>query len=339
MKIKVNDIRPKDLMEIKKNAIKADIKYLLKKKYEFEEVACPACNSKKAREWINKEGFNFDECEECNTFYMNPRPNKKLLKEFYLQSKNYNFWDKHIFPKSEKVRKNKIFKPRASEIVKKCRKFSQKKEILLEVGSAYGTFCECIKEENYFKKVIALEPTPKLAQTCTKKGIEAYNCTVEDFEYPSQQIDVVTCFEVIEHLFNPKLFLMKIYDLLKEKGLVILTCPNGQGLYNRVFRKFSTEVNHEHLNYFNPESIKKLAASCGFKLVEITTPGQLDTDLIKNALRDYPAKFKGNESLNIILNKGVNTEKAFQEFLVSENLSTHMWTVLQKNKMEHSSIK
>ena len=71
MKIKVNDIRPKDLMEIKKDAIKADIEYLLEKKHEFENVACPACNSTKAKEWVKKEGFNFEECEACETFYMN----------------------------------------------------------------------------------------------------------------------------------------------------------------------------------------------------------------------------------------------------------------------------
>ena len=35
-----------------------------------------------------------------------------------------------------------------------------------------------------------------------------------------------------------------------------------------------------------------LAGSCGFKLVEITTPGILDTDLIKNALRDNPENLK-----------------------------------------------
>lgn len=330
MKIKVNDIRPKDLMELKGNAIKADIKYLLEKKHEFKKVSCPACNSTKSKEWVKKEGFNFVECEACKTFYMNPRPNKKLLKDFYLQSKNYIFWDKYIFPTSEKVRKNKIFKPRASAIIKKCKAFTSKKEILLEVGSAYGTFCECIKEENYFKKVIALEPTPKLSQTCARKGIETYNCTVEDFEYPEGRIDIVTCFEVIEHLFEPKLFLKKVHALLKEKGIVVLTCPNGQGLYNRVFRILSTEINHEHLNYFNPTSMQKLAESCGFNLVEITTPGVLDTDLIKNALINNPKEFKESESLNIILQKGEKTEKAFQKFLVSENLSTHMCAVLQK---------
>ena len=37
-----------------------------------------------------------------------------------------------------------------------------------------------------------------------------------------------------------------------------------------------------HLNFFNPDSIQLLLQRCGFAVVEIKTPGQLDMDILKN---------------------------------------------------------
>ena len=50
----------------------------------------------------------------------------------------------------------------------------------------------------------------------------------------------------------------------------------------------SSCVDHEHLNYFNPSNIKLLAERAGFRILENGTPGELDVEIIENALKAKP---------------------------------------------------
>src|SRR5687768_12901244 len=113
MNFKENDIRPVDLMKMKEPALEHDKKCLRDKRPLFIHVPCPACGIEASEFWAMKEGFSYDKCQRCRTIFMNPRATENILYEFYDQSQNYAFWNKHIFPASEQARKQKIFIPRA----------------------------------------------------------------------------------------------------------------------------------------------------------------------------------------------------------------------------------
>ena len=59
MSFKENEIRPKDLMELKIPALEHDIKYLQDKIPNFKTINCPACDSKNHLHWAEKMKFNF----------------------------------------------------------------------------------------------------------------------------------------------------------------------------------------------------------------------------------------------------------------------------------------
>ena len=133
------------------------------------------------------------------------RPSKTILEDFYKNSLNYAYWANYIFPASEDIRKKKIFKPRAL-FLKENLNSNHLNGNLLEVGSAYGYFCEEIKKLNLFKKVVAIEPTPDLAKVLKNKNIDVIESSYEEAKL-SFKFDVIVNFEVIEHLFDPKEFL------------------------------------------------------------------------------------------------------------------------------------
>ena len=64
----------------------------------------------------------------------------------------------------------------------------------------------------------------------------------------------------------------------------MLSCPNINGFDNLILKKNSSTIEHEHLNYFNPHSIKKLLKLSSFKILEVSTPGKLDFEIVKNFL-------------------------------------------------------
>lgn len=328
------DIRPSRFDEDHEKVILQDVEMLLNKRHEFVHVSCPACNSDRFVHRFVKREFNYVECNRCQTLFVNPRPSSEILDWFYRESKNYAFWNRHIFPTTEQSRREKIILPRVKRTVDLCRKYNVKMDSILEVGAGFGTFCIEIRAEKLFEHVIGVEPTPDLAESCRRKGIEIIELPLEKIEFPDNALfDVVVSFEVIEHLFSPREFFSHIFRLLKPGGIVILSCPNGRGFEVETLGPLSDTIDHEHLNYFNPNSISMLLDSCGFKVLEVFTPGVLDAELVRKKAIDKTFDLSQSPFLQQVLIKDWGKLGAlFQKFLSDYSFSSNMWAVAQKNK-------
>lgn len=312
--MKVSDIRPNKLLKKQAEMLAEDIAGIIKYKKNFIKVACPACSATQSVPAFEKYGFKFVQCKRCLTIYTNPRPTPEMLKKYYRISRNYAYWSKYIFPASENTRKKQIFRPRVQRIARIC---ADKTGSIMDVGAAFGTFCLEVKKLKVFKNIIAVEPTPELAQICRDRGFEVIERAFEDIEIINK-VDVVTAFEVLEHIFKPKEFILKARSILKAKGIMAVTCPNGQSFEIAYLKERSDSVDNEHLNLFNPQSLKKLFENCGFDILEVSTPGKLDVELVQN--KERPKGFV----------KLLTDKPAFQQFLADNMLSSHMWLVAQK---------
>jgi len=326
------DIRPREIMAKQRVAAVTDVGRMLSRYAEFTHVCCPACGSDAATPRFEKNGLEYVDCSRCRTFYVNPRPSPEVLDWFYRGSVNYAYWNEVVFPASEHARHQKIFVPRVDRLLELCRKYSTAHEALLEVGAGFGTFCAELKSRQVFDRVVAVEPTPDLARTCRNRGLEVLETSVErlDFE-DSTSFDVVASFEVIEHLFAPKEFISQVARLLKPGGLLILTCPNGQGFDIEVLGTHSNTVDHEHLNYFNPQSLAGLLENCGMEVLESFTAGKLDADLVRNQILSGSFDVSAQPFLKRILMESWDTVgEPFQQFLIEHGLSSNMWMVAKR---------
>jgi len=324
------DIRPPKMMDDKKPYIEIDLNFLKDNIHRWVNVNCPACNNEKFTIFCKKDGFSFFTCNDCNTVFMNPRPSQNLLHEFYEVSQNYIYWKNIIFPATEKIRRKNIFKPRAKMVADISKNAGFDGGTLLEVGSGYGLFCEEIEKTGCFKRIIAIEPTVDLSAHCKKLGFEVIQQPIEMLE-DKNIADVIASFEVIEHLFCPNLFINKCKNLLNPKGLLILTCPNIFGFDIVQLGAKSHTINHEHLNYFNPDSIKLLLQNSGFKILEIKTPGVLDAAIVRNQALDGQIDLIREPFLkSILLDNWEKFGTKFQKFLSSNCMSSHMMVIAQK---------
>ena len=328
-----NDIRPKKFDGGRLRAFFEDVATLNGQKNHFVLVNCPACGSKKNQQKFSKFGFHYVECDSCETLFMNPRPSQKVLDEFYKNSSAYTFWNKYIFPSSEKIRREKIFKPRVDKILEVCKKYRIKTKSVLEVGAGFGTFCEEMNSRNVFRRVVAVEPTPELASTCRQKSIEVIELPIEKiFLEKSQKFNVIVNFEVIEHLFNPNQFIKSCKKSLLPGGLLVITCPNGKGFDFLTLGKDCNSIDHEHLNYFNPESISKLISKNGLKVLEVITPGRLDAELVRNKINEGVLDISNQLFLKtVLIKKWEEIGSKFQNFISENGLSSSMWVIAKNN--------
>lgn len=327
-----NAIRPVELMAKQRIVALTDVGRLLSRCGEFVEVNCPACDANHSKPKFEKNGFSYVECQECSTFYVNPRPPSEVLEWFYRGSPNYAYWNEVIFPASEAARLERIFVPRVDRLLELCRKYAVETNAILEVGAGFGTFCGEIQRRKIFSKVVAVEPTPDLARTCRERGLEVLEMPVEQVQLDdNDRFDVVANFEVIEHLFSPTEFIKHMVRLLKPGGILMLACPNGLGFDVEVLGPASNTVDHEHLNYFNPASLAGLLSSHGLEILESFTPGKLDAELVRNKVLAGEFDITDQPFLKkVLIDQWEQLGQSFQEYLVQQGLSSNMWIVARK---------
>lgn len=329
--MKVNEIRPLSLVEEQQAYIDSDISWLLSNKEDFKESNCPCCNSSNKSFKLQKNRFEYYDCLDCKTFYMSPRPTAVILKAFYSNSKNYEFWAQKMFPRTEKKRQN-IFSKRVDLILEQLKIYNPHGNQLLEVGPGYGTFCNLLKQKKPSMKVKAVEPSKPLAEICKNSGIDVVNDTIENFSSSSnEKFDVIVCFEVIEHLSDPDSFLKSMRTLLNANGIIIFSCPNGLGFDVTLLQENSETIDHEHLNYFNPESVNLLLERAQLKEIETFTPGELDVSITRIANQKIKDLFENDKFLsNVFSRNNEKLDNMLQNLIKESKLSSNMF-VIAKN--------
>lgn len=319
--LRESDIRPDELMATQARLYAADVARLMEGAAQFVEVPCPACDEPGWEPQWSKYGLTYRRCVACTTVYVSPRPTPAQLDAYYTTSENYEYWSRVVFPASEAARRERIFRPRAQRVAELGGRGT-----LVDVGAGFGTFCEEVRDA--FDRVIALEPEPHLAERCRERGLEVVQARVEDAELDGT-VDVVTAFEVIEHLFSPREFLTRCAQMLRPGGLLVLTCPNVGGFDVQALGEASATVDAEHLNYFNPASLGALVERGGLTVVETSTPGRLDAELVRKAA------LNGDVALDAFLRRVLIDEwerlgSPFQDFLAANGLSSNLWLVARR---------
>jgi 2-polyprenyl-3-methyl-5-hydroxy-6-metoxy-1,4-benzoquinol methylase len=325
------EIRPDHLVQEQQAAFERDIARVLARQEEFLHVSCPACDASEGPEVWRKYGFTYRGCPQCETVYISPRPSPAVLDMYYSTSENYEFWNKHIFPASEATRRERIFRPRAERVVEICRRHGVSTGAILDVGAGFGTFLEEVRALGAFERIVAVEPTPSLVRTCRERGLEVIDRPIEQVELEGGAFDVVTSFEVIEHLFRPSEYVRQCARVLKPGGILILTCPNVKGFDVMVLREGSNAVDPEHLNYFHPASLSRLVSGHGFEVLEIQTPGKLDAELVRKRALSGEFDLSGQPFLkHVLLDEWERLGDRFQAWIAESGLSSHMWLVARR---------
>ncbi|HEY0833520.1 MAG TPA: class I SAM-dependent methyltransferase [Azospirillum sp.] len=325
------ELCPDELLGAQEAAYRRDIDRLLARRAEFVAVPCPACGGTDGAFAFEKFTLSFQRCAACRTLYMSPRPSPAVMGDYYANSENYKYWAEHIFPASEASRREKIHKPWLARVVELCERYGVPRGTLVEIGPGFGTFAALATQSGAFGRVVAVEPTPELAEACRQRGVDVVERRVEDIGDAVREADAVVAFEVIEHLFEPSDFIRHASRLLRPGGLLVLSCPNGEGFDIAMLGGESMAVDTEHVNLFNPVALGDLVARHGFEVLEATTPGRLDAELVREAALQGRHDLSGDPFLRrVLIDEWDRLGWPFQQFLAENGLSAHMWLVARR---------
>ena len=296
----------------------------------FVETNCPACGTKGVFSF-RKFGFSHNTCPKCATLFCSPRPVDSLISLYYTTYHAPELWTRLLL-KADKQRKILQHAPRVEKIISILRSKGQNMGgIALDLGAGSGAFASSLKNSGFFNDVIALDISDSCVAACKNAGLSARKGTISDIDPGS--LDLICMNDLIEHVFAPAGQLAECGKALKKNGFLAIATPNGEGFDFKILKEKTKNITPpEHLNYFNPRSIKLLLETAGFIPVVVETPGILDVEMIRKERESgFPLK-ASNEYLDFLLGQDANVLDNFQKFISQNGLSSHMLVIAQKKE-------
>ena len=291
--------------------------------------ACPICGHLPATFEFEKEGFAFMRCGNCTSIYVNPVPSPALLGHYYDGFESMHYFHQEVLAKTLD-RRRQIFSDRADMLAP----FVIPGGKVLEVGSSIGLFLEQALARKW--DVTGVEVNQALVErTRNELGANVIHGFVEQATLPDH-IDIAVLWEVLEHLVDPIVVLRKLSQHMGPQGRIAITVPNHNGI-----EYSACGLDHEmveapgHLNYFTQENIEQLFARCGFKVIELQTPGVLDfTNIMQEIRRCKQPPGMGDKFLTRLVDGISETDAKALDALVtqiiqSNKLSGNMFVVAQ----------
>jgi SAM-dependent methyltransferase len=326
--VKEKDIRPRQVFDEYLALSVEDIHTYFGDPTVFVEVACPACADGGYAPSFEKYEFRYVVCAHCGTLYANPRPLAALLETYYAGGKAPRFWNDHFFRSTAHARREKIFVPRARRLCELMAEVPEARyETLVDIGAGFGIFLDVMREEGRFQQVIGIEPNPHLAETCRRNGFAIIEKPVEEVAEAEVQADVATCFEVLEHVFDPLGFLQACRRILRPEGLVVFTPLTISGFDLQVLWERAQGIHPpHHLNFISVDGFRQLLRRSDLELIRLLTPGELDLDIVRNYAAEHP-EYDLPRFVREILSRPAGVQADFQAFLQRHLLSSHLWGV------------
>ena len=149
--------------------------------------------------------------------------------------------------------------------VRRINRLMPRRGRLLDVGSGLGYFLKVAQLDGW--DVTGLEPQESAAKHCRDcLGIDVRVGMLQDQNFLHESFDVVTLWDVLEHVHNPIDFLCQCIELVAPGGLLVIAIPNASGWPARLFRGQWRYVMFTHLNYFTTDFIRELLANRGLRV-------------------------------------------------------------------------
>lgn len=157
---------------------------------------------------------------------------------------------------------------------------------LLDVGCGSGQFLAAAARHGY--RVSGLDFNPVAMETARRRyGLPDLFCgTLEDFcgSRPEAQFEVITAFEVLEHLDNPKGFLRRTHGLLVPGGYLALSVP-FRDRWPRIRSLDLWDAPPHHFTRWSRKAIVGALSEAGFRVVRVATGWHVGEELIQAHVR------------------------------------------------------
>ncbi|MBN1661684.1 MAG: class I SAM-dependent methyltransferase [Anaerolineae bacterium] len=239
---------------------------------EVVSTSCHSCGADDAsflfEGWDRLHGqpgrFRVVGCRQCGLIYLNPRPTPAEIGRYYPQD-----YRPYIAPVRAASKRVTRWDARYG-LYKRLRVVSARQPggRLLDVGCATGDFLAFAHEHGW--ETHGVELVESAAAYCRDiLGLHVVTGDLLDAAYPDDHFDVITLWNVFEHLYAPAATLHELKRIVKPGGWLVMAVPNPDSLDAHLFGPAWAGYDvPRHLYTFPTRVLHQLLSREGFKVVD-----------------------------------------------------------------------
>jgi len=194
---------------------------------------------------------------------------------------------------------------------------------ILDVGCGMGFFLEEARKRGW--ETYGTEYSSTAIEICEAKGINMKQGVLDPEDFDGMDFDVITSFEVLEHINNPQPEMKNISTLLRSKGLFYATTPNFNSLMRyRLGAQYNIIHYPEHLTYFTKKTLTRLAKDHQLKKKKFLSTG-ISVSRFNTSLKKKDDSLRGTQSSDEKLRQQID-QKWYLQFAKKAANSVMTWT-------------
>lgn len=242
---------------------------------KLEYVSCDLCGSSHAKEIYpasldkNLQGSNFSvfgelgqhhrvvRCLSCDLVFSNPRDPKKGLDQKYAELTI----EEYLSAKQSRA----LTSAKDVRLVQKYCKSGK----LLDIGCSTGIFLSQLPKSFTATGVELSRAACEKAKADLPEAL-ILNGAIDEIEFDNSVFDVITMWDVIEHLPSPTETISSLTANLAPGGHIFIVTPNFKGFMSRLMQRKWPHLIRGHLYYYDKKTIKKILEKCGLEIVLIS---------------------------------------------------------------------
>lgn len=143
---------------------------------------------------------------------------------------------------------------------------------IFDIGCATGYFLDRAKE--YGWKTYGVEISSYAAHEARSRGHTVYVGELPTLSI-EEKMNVVTMWDVLEHVDNPRAYLLAAHKVLNDGGYLAINTVDTSSVWASVMgKRWHLIVPPEHVNYYNPENVRTLLEQTGFEVCDVRKIGK-----------------------------------------------------------------
>lgn len=264
----------------------------------FEDIRCCVCGNTDHSQFkikYHKKTFDVVECQSCSFLFIPPYYRKTIDYHNYKDEsvinavRNGNNW--------VKIERHKL----RYDLIKK---YKAPGSSLFDLGAGWGHFMLTGQQLGYRVYGIEISEQPYLySKNDLKLPVDHMNFFDMD---ESVKFDVVTMWDVLEHIDKADTFVEKCASVTAMNGYLVLQVPQIDSYFAKRYKDEWKMMGLDHVNYFSKKTITQLLEQYGYKVETIKSSFEIKLFIMYTVLPLIKRFKKKKKTTGAEENKGID---------------------------------